>query len=154
MELKSNCRESPSPLPFGAFNTRDYLSFLHWKKVFEIVPLTTVDAQIVIKYKTTKHNKNNKLKVQNGANDESHLEDDRLIIPSLREQFFNSLKNDSSNKRNRVGADSGPDNPESEFLESLIVSATFDEWLQINVSLKQIGIYLGKKNNMRNEIIS
>ena len=146
MELKSNCRKSPSPLPFGAFNTRDYLIFLHWKKVFEIVPLTNVDAQIVIKYKTTKYNKNsNKVKSENGNNDESHLEDDRYIIPNLREQFFNSLKNDSSNKRNRIGADSGIENPESEFLESLIVSATFDEWLQINVPLKQIGVYLGKK---------
>ena len=146
VELLFGNRVDPLPLPFGAVSARDYLTFLHWKKLFEIIPLTTTDAQIVLKHKTLMYNKNNKDKDKDkDQNENIYKEDDRFIIDNLREQFFNSSKNDPTNKRNRTGGtESGPEHLESDFLESLIVSASYEEWLQINLPLKQIGIYLGK----------
>ena len=60
VELLFGNRVDPLPLPFGAVSARDYLTFLHWKKLFEIIPLSTTDAQIVLKHKTLMYNKNNK----------------------------------------------------------------------------------------------
>jgi hypothetical protein len=121
-------RKNPTPLPFQNNTAKDYLTFIYWKKSFDIIPLTEVDAQYVLRRQKVQYDKlGNK--------------------ESLKINMLNSECNtaEDSNKRGRPSATENENVSEStdNDADSLIAAASCNEWLQINLSVHVIGQHIG-----------
>ena len=122
-------RKNPTPLPFQNNTAKDYLTFIYWKKSFDIIPLTEVDAQYVLRRQKVQYDK-----LGNKEN--------------LKINMLNSECNaaEDSNKRGRPSATEHENVSEStdNDTDSLIAAASCTEWLQINLSVHAIGQHIGK----------
>ena len=109
-ELPQKLRRAPSPLPFGSVTAPEYLSYIHWKKSFQIAPLTLTDAQYVLRR-------------------------DNSVTSRIKSTSYDT------NKRSR--ADPGPECSEGDLVEDAVLKATVTEWLQINLTMRDIGQHIG-----------
>ena len=123
-------RKNPTPLPFKNNTARDYLLFIYWKKNFDIVPLTEVDAQYVLR------RQKNQYELLGLGNKDNH-----------KLNLFDSKSNiaEDSNKRGRASNtenENVSENTEND-ADSLIAAASCNEWLQINLTVQEIGEHIG-----------
>lgn len=127
-EMSLKYRKNPTPLPFDNKTARDYLLFIYWKKIFDIVPLTEVDAQYILR-----RQKNQYDRLGNKENQKLNSFDSK------------SNTTEDSNKRGRASNtenENVSENTEND-ADSLIAAASCNEWLQINLTVQEIGKHIG-----------